>query len=312
MSRRLKLRMISAATMLITASSIFAANPASAATQWGSYQWSSAPQNLLVYKNLVTSATGTNWSTFVDRAAGGWTRAPVSITTITETQGVDRRKCPAQTGTVEVCNNTYGQNGWLGIAQIWTSGNFIVRGTVKLNDTYFNMAAYSSSGWKNLVTCQEVGHTIGLSHDDTTFGNTNFGTCMDYTSYPDNPGQYFDFTAGLRPTTDNWSPNGNDYALLSCMYASPGVGCATKTSFGNPPRVAASVPTGGGPTLHSGPTDFGIRIPGQVPASEVDPGNTPAEWGKVVALTHDGRGRVYERTVGEGRKIITEVFWAPQ
>lgn len=32
--------------------------------------------------------------------------------------------------------------------------------------------------------CQEIGHTLGLGHQDETFGNPNLGTCMDYTSLP--------------------------------------------------------------------------------------------------------------------------------
>ena len=44
---------------------------------------------------------------------------------------------------MEVCNATYGNTGWLGVAQIWTSGSHIVQDTGKLNDTYFNTAKYN-------------------------------------------------------------------------------------------------------------------------------------------------------------------------
>src|SRR3989344_8585733 len=96
------------------------------------------------------------------------------------------RVCRATNGRVEVCNSKYGNNGWLGIAQIWvTGGEHITQGVVKLNDTYFNKSPYNTPAWRNLVMCQEVGHTLGLGHVDEIFNNTNLGTCMDYTNDPD-------------------------------------------------------------------------------------------------------------------------------
>lgn len=308
-----------------------AAGPAFAATQWGAYQWQSPPANLPIVLNVATSASGTDWNKYLSGpldstgrgqgAAESWsvnTNGLVGFAPQSETAQVDRRKCPARTGQVEVCNYTYGRNGWLGIAQIWTSGNFIQKGTVKLNDTYFNMAAYSGNGWKYLVACQEVGHTVGLSHDDTSFNNPNYGSCMDYTSSPDAAGSYHDAGAGVNEATiDNRMPNDNDYGLLVCIYSNPTSGCPASgvSSFGN--TLQSSLPGAGDtrPPLKGGPTDFGIRdfsggASGAVP--DVDAGNSPAEWGKAVAFTRDGRGRVFERVIGEGQKIITEVFWAPQ
>src|SRR6187401_2877596 len=72
------------------------------------------------------------------------------------------RTCKPTLGRVEVCNSKYGNNGWLGIAQIWASGNHITQGTTKLNDTYFSTSRYNTTAWRNLVSCQEVGHDVGL------------------------------------------------------------------------------------------------------------------------------------------------------
>jgi len=200
----------------------------------------------------------------------------------------------------------------LGVATIWTNGDYIQQGAVKLNDKYFNMSAYSSDGWKYLVACQELGHTIGLSHDDTKFRDANYGTCMDYTNYPDYTGSYYDnVVPASEATVSNREPNDNDYALLDCLY---GLNCIG--------RFLNSPPRGGGGThgkghnkqLSSGPTDFGIRSVGQAPPVNylsVHAGNSPAEWGTAVAFTADGRGRVFEREIAPGRKIITEVFWGP-
>jgi hypothetical protein len=51
--------------------------------------------------------------------------------------------------------------------------------------------------------CQEVGHTLGLDHQDENFNNANLGTCMDYTNNP----------------SSNQHPNQHDYDMLEEIYA---------------------------------------------------------------------------------------------
>jgi len=130
------------------------------------------------------------------------------------TDGKTRRRCPAVSGKIRVCNDTYGNNGWLGLAQIWVSGSHITQGVVKVNDTYFSTATYNTPPWRNLVMCQEVGHTFGLDHQDENFSNPNLGTCMDYTNDPDGG-------PGGASSTDpsNEHPNAHDYEQLGLIYA---------------------------------------------------------------------------------------------
>ena len=61
------------------------------------------------------------------------------------------------------------------------------KAVAKMNDTYHDAAPYNRDGWRDMVMCQEVGHTFGLGHQDENFSNGNLGTCMDYTSDPDGP-----------------------------------------------------------------------------------------------------------------------------
>ena len=118
--------------------------------------------------------------------------------------GRSTRNCRPTSGRDEICNAKYGNNGWLGVAQIWiTGGVHITQGVVKLNDTYFNTPAYNTSAWRNLVMCQEIGHTLGLDHQDENFNNPPLGTCMDYTSDP----------------TLSQHPNTHDYDQLALIYA---------------------------------------------------------------------------------------------
>src|SRR4030095_6084444 len=104
---------------------------------------------------------------------------------------------------VEVCNGSYGNNGWLGIAQIWVSGKHITQGSVRLNDTYFDTPKYNTDAWRQLVVCQEVGHTFGLDHQDEDFDNRPLGTCMDYSNDP----------------TPNQHPDQHDYDELAIIYS---------------------------------------------------------------------------------------------
>jgi hypothetical protein len=188
----------------------------------------------------------------------------------------DPRKCRATSGQVEVCNASYGRNGWLGIATIWASGDHITQGTVKLNDSYFNSSPYNTTAWRNLVSCQEVGHTFGLDHQDENFSNTNLGTCMDYTNDPDG--------AGNGTSTDNQHPNAHDYAELVSIYS--------HTDSFNSFSTSAQAPSTRG---NSNRND--------------EPGDSPSDWGRAVASDHSGRPAVFELDQGNGQKKVTHVFW---
>lgn len=171
----------------------------SAGHAWGNYHWArtSNPFTLKVGDN-VNSA----WDPYLDTTISDWTQS--SVLNLTKVAGGTRPKnCRPTSGRVEVCNAAYGNTGWLGVAQIWASGSHITQGIVKNNDTYFNTATYNTPAWRNLVMCQEVGHTLGLDHQDENFNNPNLGTCMDYTS---NPGT-------------NQHPNQHDYEMLELIYS---------------------------------------------------------------------------------------------
>ena len=175
------------------------ANHAAADHSWGSYHWARTanPFTLKLGDNLTST-----WKPFLATTSADWSGSAVLDTTIVAGRTTPR-KCRATAGQVEVCNERYGNNGWLGLASIWTSGSHIVQGTTKLNDNYFNTAKYNTPAWRNLVMCQEVGHTFGLDHQDENFGNSNLDTCMDYTSAP----------------ASNQHPNAHDFEQLQEIYA---------------------------------------------------------------------------------------------
>ena len=182
---------------------VFAAFPAVtyATHSWGGYHWARTA-------NPFTLSLGDNvsntWDSYLATTSSDWSISTVLDTTVVPGMASKSRLCRPTTGRVEVCNATYGNNGWLGVASISiTGGVHITKGSVKVNDTYFNTAQYNTAAWRNLVMCQEVGHTLGLDHQDVNFSNANLGTCMDYTSDP----------------STNQHPNQHDYDELETIYA---------------------------------------------------------------------------------------------
>lgn len=169
---------------------------------WSNYHWArvESPFGLV----LVNSTTS-DWDEYVNVAVSDWSQSAVlyfNQDPYGSTSKQVRRKCKAPTGQVRICNLAYGQNGWLGIAGISIDENrHIVSGYTKLNDTYFAWDYYNTTEWKQSVTCQELGHDIGLGHQDEDFDNPSLFSCMDY---QDPPYEY---------------PNAHDYEQLDTIYA---------------------------------------------------------------------------------------------
>lgn len=261
---------------VLVLSALFVAAPAFANHSWGGYHWARTanPLTLKLGDNVLSV-----WDAHLALASTDWSVSTVLDTAIVAggtnaTKGRNTPKnCIPTSGRVEVCNAGYGSTGWLGIASIWASGSHITQGTVKLNDTYFNTAKYNTPAWRQFVTCQEIGHTFGLDHQDEVFGNANLGTCMDYTNDPDGT---------LYSQLSNTLPNQHDYNQLASIYAHLD---AFTSSFS---KTSSS---------------------GAAGASDIDTSNK-AEWGKSIRTSRDGRSSLYERNLGNGQKVFTFVIWA--
>jgi hypothetical protein len=202
---RQRIRFATMAVLALTLTAITFQLGTLASHSWGGYHWArtSNPFTVKIGDNLSSS-----WKPFLNAAAADWSSNPYGpaipdVLDAVVVLGQSRnRQCRPTSGQDEVCNGSYGQNGWLGIAQIWVNGTHITQGIVKLNDTYFNMAYYNTPAWRQFVVCQEVGHTFGLDHQDENFNNVNLGTCMDYTNDP----------------STNQHPNKHDYEELAAIY----------------------------------------------------------------------------------------------
>jgi hypothetical protein len=196
-------RLLAVATATALAMFLWPSGTAQANHSWNGYHWARTANPFTVeLDDNVTSA----WDSYLSTASSDWTQSSV-LNTVVLQGSFGSKNCRPQTSHVEVCNSTYGNTGWLGIASIWvTGGVHITQGSVKVNDTYFNTPQYNTPAWHRLVMCQEVGHTFGLAHQDENFNNPNLGSCMDYTSNPTGP-------------PSNEHPNQHDYDQLVTIYS---------------------------------------------------------------------------------------------
>ncbi len=185
-------------------------SPALANHAWNDYHW--ATRGTAFTLSLGNNLTTTEWQNDLATVSSQWSSAPLAervlSTSVVVGNDIGRQKrCRPTSGRVEVCNASYGRTGWLGVATIWiTSGSHIVQGTVKVNDTYLapdSFYTYNTAEERLHVICQEVGHTFGLDHQDTS--GATYGTCMDY---------FHNVSRDARST----EPDQGDYDQLACIY----------------------------------------------------------------------------------------------
>ena len=238
---------------------------------WG-YHWkrTSRAEVVLGLGDNVSSV----WNGYLATAAADWDQSFDLDVTVVPGAAPSPRPCRPTPGRIEVCNAAYGNNGWLGMARIWVNGLHIVSASMQLNDTYF-IDDYDTAAWRQFVTCQEVGHVLGLDHTDEDIDNPNEGTCMDYTSEPAGGGFWAD---------PNIAPNQHDYEELA--------------------RIYAHVDGGGGAGRTGGPANV-IRFNPDVPDPQV---TMPMDDSLGDLLRRNRRSEVYRLNLGNGSYVFTFVI----
>jgi hypothetical protein len=259
---------------------LVAAVPVFASHAWGTYHWNkTASQITPPVHNNVSSV----WDPYLDRAVTDWNASSVIQSPYGASYGPisQPKRCTSATGKIEVCNTTYGNNGWLGIAGISLSGGHIVKGYTKLNDTYFNTTKYNTPAWRRMVTCQEIGHDYGLGHVNETFTDPNTGSCMDYTNDPSG-------TAGTNGNLSNEYPNSHDYSMLESIYSHT--------------HALASLPFDA------------MRADATRPTTLQEFVNKADQWGEPIAFDPEGRPTTFFLRVGPNHNDgeLIDVFWAPE
>ena len=240
---------------------------------WGNYHWArTTPQfTLKLGDNLATA-----WKPRLTQSSNDWNagNTPILTAIIGGTAG---SSCKMVAGTTQVCNSTYGANGWLGLASININGDHITQGTAKMNDTYFNTSTYNNINEREHVMCQEVAHTFGLGHQSEDGSSQN--SCMDY----------FSNTGANAGSTLSTKPNAHDFDLLKTIYAHLD---STTTVASTPGPVAAS---------QQG-----------VDHAAVDITDKSSSWGALVSQSANGRSSYYSRQNQNGSVTLTHVYWTQE
>ena len=175
-----------------------------ASHSWGGYHWARTTSSFTL--KLGDNLTSLDWKGHLSQTSKDW-NSPTSPLLTAIVPGQSSKRCSAVAGTTQVCNGTYGNNGWLGLASINISGGVhITQGTAKMNDTYFNTATYNNPNERLHVMCQEIAHTFGLDHQSTDGSSQN--SCMDY----------FSNTGANATSTLSTKPNAHDFAQLASIY----------------------------------------------------------------------------------------------
>ena len=201
----------------------------SATHSWGGYHWArTTPQFTLKLGDNMT----TGWKPLLAQTSSDWNSGNSAVLTAI-VAGQSNKRCAMVAGTTQVCNGTYGNNGWLGLASINISGGtHITQGSAKMNDTYFNTSKYNNPNERLHVVCQEVAHTFGLDHQSTDGSSLN--TCMDY----------FSNTGVNAGSTLSTTPNAHDFAELNIIYQHLD---STTTVAGQTPLTTAKSDVGDDP-----------------------------------------------------------------
>ena len=205
----LNLRRSMAVAAGLAALSVFV-NFALATNSWGGYHWARTTSQFTL---KLGNNLSTGWQQHLTDASSDWNSPQLFGATSTPlltaiVAGGSNKRCSMVAGTTQVCNSTYGNNGWLGLASInITGGVHITQGSAKMNDTYFATSTYNNVNEKRHVMCQEVAHTFGLDHQSTNGSSQN--SCMDY----------FSNTGANAASTLSTRPNQHDFDELNIVYA---------------------------------------------------------------------------------------------
>ncbi len=205
---------------------------------------------------VVAKSVRPVWNCYIDVAVEEWSRS--DRLDIRLRQGsFNPLACNPSAGRIRICSAKYGDNGWLGLTQLWISDGHTIQATSKLNDTYFVRERFNTKRWRQLSVCHEIGHTFGLAHQDENTRNRNIDSCLDLTNKP----------------RTNQLPNLHDFDVLSAIYRH---------------------------------TDDKTTV------KEVEGKETPeatSDWGKAIHLDEQGKGRIFVRTLGQDKELVTIVTW---
>ena len=267
-------RVLLVAAVMFTFATIAAADHA-----WGDRHWARAqnPFPLELAENLPPV-----WDIHLNEASADWNTPPIAdppIPTVVVTRigtGNGSSRCLPTKGRVEICDGAGHKT--LGATRVWLSRtDHIEQAVITLSDYHLlsTWSKYNSPAWRQYVVCHEIGHTLGLDHQDEDINNANLGSCLDYNEDPDG-------TLANPDQPANTQPNKHDFEELAKIYAHLDL-------FGSSSPQASS---------SSASASSNAKL------------ENSSEWGKGIRQDARGRTNVFELDLGRGEKVVTYVLWA--
>lgn len=110
----------------VMATLILAPLPVYANHSWSGFHWARTANPFTLKLGDNVSA---KWDSYLSTTSSDWSKSDILDINITS-GGTTARKCFPTQGRVEVCNNNYGNNGWLDVAEIWVYGDHIYQARV--------------------------------------------------------------------------------------------------------------------------------------------------------------------------------------
>jgi len=122
------------------------------------------------------------WQSEFEVAVADWSES--DALTLTVKKGSFDKGCERSEGVMTVCNDNFGETGWVGINEneVEQGSNRIISSVAKMNEYYLRNANFYH---RRFTMCHEIGHGFGLPHTDENPYNKNQGNCMDYTDDPE-------------------------------------------------------------------------------------------------------------------------------